>query len=176
MAEQTYYESKPSGKILVTWLFTKLLLHLLIYGVILFIVFFELPTFWSYIFGSYTGKMVITILFALIVIIFLYLNFLYKTYLYKITDKGVYFKGGIIVKEDKFVPFFKITDVRTSQNIIEQIFSIKKLGFQTAGQTTTRSGYLKPEIEFEGLEDVEKPKQLVYQLIEKTKKSSKYDE
>lgn len=174
MAEQTYYESKPSGKVLVTWLFGKLLLYLLMYGLIIFVVFFELPTFWSWLY-AYIGNGLI-IIFIIIAVLILYLNFLYKTYFYKITDKGVYFKGGIIVKEDKFVPFFKITDVKTSQNIIEQILGIKKLSFQTAGQTADRYGHSKPEIQFEGLEDAEKPKQLVYQLIEKTKKTSKYDE
>ena len=175
MAEQTYYESKPSGKVLVTWLFTKLLLYLLIYGFVIFFVFIELESIRSWLF-TYSGKIILSIIFVIIAVTFLYLNFLYKTYVYRVTDKGVYFKGGIIVREDKFVPFFKITDVRTSQNIIEQILGIKKLGFQTAGQTAGRYGYLKPEIEFEGLEDAEKPKQLVYRLIEKTKKASKYDE
>ena len=175
MAEQTYYESKPSGKVLVTWLFTKLLLYLLIYGFVIFFVFIELESIRSWLFTS-SGKIILSIIFVIIAVTFLYLNFLYKTYVYRVTDKGVYFKGGIIVREDKFVPFFKITDVRTSQNIIEQVLGIKKLGFQTAGQTAGRYGYSKPEIEFEGLEDAEKPKQLVYQLIEKTKKASKYDE
>ncbi|MBS3101450.1 PH domain-containing protein [Candidatus Woesearchaeota archaeon] len=174
MAERTYYESKPSGKIIVTWLFTKLLLYLLIYGFVFIFIFIELPNLGSYL-SSSMGKTILVGLLVIIVVIFLYLNFLYKTYVYRITDKGIYFKGGIIIKEDKFVPFFKITDVRTSQNIIEQLLGIKKLGFQTAGQTAGRYGYSKPEIEFEGVEDAEKPKQLVYQLIEKTKKSSKYD-
>lgn len=178
MAEQTYYESKPSGKILVNWLFTKLSLSLLTFGFVYFIFFIELEStrIGSWLFTRSLGKIILSIIFVIIAMILLYLNFLYKTYVYRVTDKGIYFKGGIIVREDKFVPFFKITDVKTSQNIIEQILGIKKLGFQTAGQTAGRYGYFKPEIEFEGLEDAEKPKQLVYQLIEKTKKASKYDE
>ena len=118
------------------------------------------------------GRSIVSIIIGLVVIIFLYLIFLWKTYSYKVTDKGIYFKGRIIVRKQKFVPFFKITNVETTQNIIEQMLGINKLGFQTAGT----GGQPKPEIVFEGLEDIEKPKQLVYQLIEKTKKSSKSDE
>lgn len=167
MAEQTYYESKPSGKVVISWLFTKLLLYLLIYGFAFGYVFFRT----EFDFGWFSRSF-LSIIIGLIVIIFLYLIFLWKTYSYKVTDKGIYFKGGIIVRKQKFVPFFKVTNVETSQNIIEQMLGINKIGFQTAGA----GGQPKPEIMFEGLEEIEKPKQLIYQLIEKTKKSSKYDE
>lgn len=173
MPEQTYYESKPNRKIVIIWLLLYFLYFLLICGFI----FIGSPFAAAYLLGSTLGSLLgLFVLIVIIIVIPLYLNFLYKTYSYKITDKGVYFEGGIIVKEDKFVPFSKITDIRTSQNIIEQIFGVKKLGFQTAGQTTSIFGYLKPEIKFEGLEEIERPKQLVYQLIGKTKKTSKYDE
>ena len=49
------------------------------------------------------------------------------------------------------------------------MLSISKLGFQTAGA----GGRPIPEIVFEGLEDIEKPKKLVYELIEKEKKNSR---
>jgi len=166
MVEQTFYESKPSGKVVVTWIFTKLLLYLLIYGFVFFIT--EKNGFG--LFGN-IGTIMLSII-GLILIILVYLIFLWKTYSYKVTDKGIYFKCGIIVRKQKFVPFFKITNVETTQNIIEQMLGINKLGFQTAGT----GGRPIPEIVFEGLEDIEKPKQLVYQLIEKAKKSSKYDE
>lgn len=167
MAEQTSYESKPSCKVVIVWLFTRLLLYLVIYGLILG--FFFLRNDFNF---GWDGSSILFIIIGLIIIIFFYLILLWKTYSYKITDKGIYFKGGIIVRKQKFVPFFKITNVETTQNIIEQILGISKLGFQTAGT----GGQPIPEIVFEGLEEIEKPKQLVYRLIEKTKKSSKYDE
>lgn len=147
------------------------MLYLLIYGFILGFVFFRAGTAGFSLFEN-IGTTIIFIIIGLILIIFIYLVFLWKTYSYKVTDRGIYFKGGIIVRKQKFVPFFKITNVETTQNIIEQMLGINKLGFQTAGT----GGRPTPEIVFEGLEDVEKPKQLVYQLIEKAKKSSKYDE
>lgn len=167
MAEQTLYETKPSGKVVVTWLFTRFLLYLLVYVFVLG--YFLLRKGLSL--GLFGGS-VLFIIIGLIVITFLYLVFLWKTYRYKITDRGIYFNGGIIVRKQKFVPFFKITNVDTTQNIVERMLGINRLGFQTAGAGAQQ----RPEIVFDGIEDIEKPKQLVYQCIEKTKKSSKFDE
>ena len=150
MAEQTVYKSKPSWKVIIIWIFSKLLLQMLIYGLFGYFIISRLEFEW---FNSY----VLLTIIGLVAIIFLYLIFLWKTYDYKVTNKGIYFKGGIIVKKQKFVPFFKVTNVEASQNIVEQILGINKIGFQTAGT----GGQPKPEIVFEGLEDVEKPKKLV---------------
>jgi len=177
MAEHTYYQSKPSRKVIIIWIFTKLLLTVFlfgfIFGYILLRIFLDTKEYSRGVFPI--GNIAIIIISIIIIIVFLsiiYLFFLLKTYSYKISDKGVYFTGGIIVKKQKFIPFFKITNVEASQNLIEQMLGIHKLSFQTAGT----GGQPIPEIFFEGLTEIEKPKQLCYQLIERTRKSSKYDE
>lgn len=161
--EKILYESKPSGKVIVTWLFSRLLIYLVI-----FLFFWYFISIIRWIFGfSYTK--IFNILVVLFVVIFLYLILLWKTYNYKITDKGVNFSGGIIIRKQKFVPFFKITNVEITQNLIEQMLGISRIGFQTAGT----GGQPIPEIVFEGLENTEKPKHLVYKFIEKKSKSAK---
>jgi len=165
MVERTYYESKPSGKVVVTWIFTKLLLSLFMIGFLFGFIFLGAKEEGHSLFGNI--GIVLAIATGLIILIFIYLVFLWKTYSYKVTDKGIYFKGGIIVRKQKFVPFFKITNVETTQNLIEQMLGINKIGFQTAGT----GGQPIPEIVFEGIEDIEKPKKLVYQLMEKSKKA-----
>ena len=159
MEEKTNYESSPDGKIIFKCFFTKLLLYLIILVFIWFIV-------GSRIFPGINYAQILPIFIGLTFIILIYLIFLSKTYNYKITDRGIYFNGGILLKEQKFVPFFKITNVVTSQNIIEQLLGISQIGFQTAG---TGSNYI-PEIIFEGIKEIERPKKIALQLMEKNKK------
>jgi len=97
----------------------------------------------------------------------IYLIVLRRTYHYKITDKGVYFIGGVIVKKQKFVPFYKITNIVTSQHILERILGIGRVGVQTAGM----GGYAIPEIVFEGLTDPEKVNNLLKSLMERTQET-----
>ena len=128
------------------------------------------------IFGFGTKNITPSIL-LLISVVFIFLTVIYaillwKTYHYKITDKGVYFKGGLIIRKEKFIPFFKITNAEVTQTIFDQLLGIYSLGIQTAGT----GGRSKPEILFGGLIDTEHPKQIIYKFIKSVKKSSKYSE
>lgn len=184
MTERTYYESKPSKKVFVDWMFTKVSRPLEAFILFLFIL---VSLFYAnsssnsenYTLGNFFSASITTIIIIgtiiTLFIVFIYFYFLSKTYHYKITDKGIYFDGGILIKKQKFVPFFKVTNVEISQNIIEQMLGISNIKIQTAGPTAGLGGFL-PEIILEGLEEVEKPKQLIYKLIKKAKQSKKYDE
>lgn len=174
-AEKTYYESKPAAKVLWIWFFTKAVLPVVL--IMFFFVWFIAAPVSLLMLKTGTSSfalVVVTAVFAvaLILLAFVYLIFLRKTYVYKITNKGIYHKGGILRKREKFVPFFKITNTEASQGIIEQILKLNTLSFQTAGT----GGRPLPEIVFEGLEDVENPKKIAYAMIERTRKASKYDE
>ena len=167
MAEQIYYEAKPTWKVVFNWLLGRWFLTVVICLILFFPMLYipDFNTLRDYIFNN-TGLLLVVAL-ILLLCISAYLFFLYQTYTYKITDKGISCSGGIIVREDKFVPFSKITDIKTSQNIIERVLGISTISIQTAGQTITQNGYSIPEIMLEGLEDAEKPKQLLYQFIGK---------
>ena len=56
---------------------------------------------------SLFGNIATTILFiiiGLVLAIFVDLILLWKTYSYKVTDKGIYFDGGIFIRKQKFNP------------------------------------------------------------------------
>ncbi len=175
VAEKTYYEAKPAKKVLWIWFFTKAVLPIVL---ILFFFgwFLALPL--SLVMlktgASLFTTVAIIIAFAAVLILlsFIYLIFLRRTYIYRITNKGIYHKGGILIKREKFVPFFKITNTEASQGILEQVLKLNTLSFQTAGT----GGRPMPEIVFEGLIDIENPKKITYHMIEKTRKASRYDE
>ncbi len=156
MDEQVYYEGKPAKKVIVIWIFTKLLYFLT------FLVFFGFSVFLKYSLPySYWFTVGVFVIFILFIV---YLYFLQKTYHYKITDKGAYFSGGIIIRKQKFVPSYKITNIVTSQNIIERALGINKIGIQTAGM----GGYARPEIVFEGLVNPTEPADILRDLLKKT--------
>ena len=50
------------------------------------------------------------------------------------------------------------------QTLVDQMFGVKRLGFQTAGQGASNF----PEITFQGLENADKPKEITLKMIEKT--------
>lgn len=153
MDEEIYYEGKPAKKVIVMWIFTKLLYFLT------FLVFFGFSVFLKYSL-SYSHWFAIGV-FVTFILFIIYLYFLQKTYYYKITDKGAYFSGGIIIRKQKFVPSYKITNIVTSQNIIERALGINKIGIQTAGM----GGYARPEIVFEGLVNSEEPADILRKMV-----------
>ncbi len=172
-AEKTLYEARPSKKTLILW-FLSSLISTLIIGVFIAAILsgFLLRTFLS-VSNPWTIVYIAIGAFILFIFIVLVYNiFLLKTYRYSITSRGLYFRGGIFVKREKLVPFFKITNVEVTQGILEQMLKLKRLSFQTAGT----GGRPMPEIVFEGLIDIENPKKITYHMIEKTRKASRYDE
>jgi membrane protein YdbS with pleckstrin-like domain len=160
--EKVLYEGKPSNRLFWSWSIKALLVL-----IVLFLIFGA-----NGIAVSVKTNMYSTIAFAFLgylvvfAILFAYLFFLLKTYKYKITDKGIYYSGGLLTKREKFVPFFKVTNVDVLQPFIDQMLGIKRLGFQTAGAGQSNI----PEITYPGLIDVDKPKQIVLKYIEKNGK------
>lgn len=152
MPEKTHWEGKPSWKVVILWAL-YLAVAVLVIGTGLFKISRIVGDIFSSVFAGFC---------ILVIIFIIYLVFLRKTYCYSITNKKVCFKGGIITKKQKLVPYHKITNVVVSQNILEQVLGISKIGFQTAGI----GGKATPEITFEGLVDAEKPKKLVEQFLE----------
>ena len=165
--EKEQYHGFPSAKVIIPWLFGRVSIVFFIglwFGVGSLQVYENLS--FSKIFVNVIGFLILAGL-----VILAYLIFLCKTYRYTITDKGIYFKGGIIVRSNKFVPFFKVTDVEVSQNLLEQILGINKLKFHTAG-----SMHMKPEIMFEGIVDATTPRDVAHKMIVKSTKGGKYSE
>jgi len=160
-SEKVLYEGKPSKKLFLSWSLKALLVLIglfIIFGANGIAVAAKANTY-SVIAFAFLGYLIV------FGIVFVYLFFLLKTYKYKITDKGIYFSGGILTKREKFVPFFKVTNVDVLQTFIDQMFRIKRLGFQTAGAGQSNI----PEITFPGLADAETPKSIVLKHIEKNK-------
>ena len=163
MNEKTLYETTPSAKVVVVWIFSRFTVGI---GFILgFILFFMMGSF--RINPLTIFSIGISVLPILLVILFVYYLFLYKTYRYKITERGIYLSGGILLKVSKFVPFFKITNVEATSNLIEQLLGVSKLSIHTAGQALSSQGFPFAEMTFEGIVDIETPKRLIYQCIKK---------
>lgn len=160
-SEKVLYQGTPSSKLIFSMGFKTLFILLILFiafGTNIFVIavhnnnyniFFNILIFYLSIF----------------VLILVYMYFLVKTYKYKITNKGIYFFGGLLTKREKFVPFFKVTNVDILQTFIDQLLGIKRLGVQTAGN----GGAQIPEITFQGLKDADKPKQIILKMIEKNK-------
>ena len=160
--EKVLYEGKPSNRLFWSWsikAFLVLIVLFIVFGANGIAVAAEGHAYQVIAF-AFLGYMVV---FA---VLFIYLFFLLKTYKYKITDKGIYYAGGLLTKREKFVPFFKVTNVDVLQPFVDQMLGIKRLGFQTAGAGQSNI----PEITYPGLIDVDKPKQIVLKYIEKNGK------
>ncbi|MBS3070592.1 PH domain-containing protein [Candidatus Micrarchaeota archaeon] len=99
---------------------------------------------------------------------FLWSGWLIKTYEYEITNKNVYFRGGILLKKQSIVPFFKITNLPNTQAVLDQILGITTIGVQTAGT----GGVALAEITFEGITNPDEVTELLKMQIEKSRKSS----
>jgi len=157
--EKVLYESNPSRRLFLSFGFKSLIVFLLLF------LFFGIDFFAK----QQTSQAIVYFCLTFILLFLvslLYLYFLVKSYKYKITDKGIYFSGGIITKREKYVPFFKITNVDVLQTFIDQILGISRLGFQTAGQGASNF----PEIKFQGLIDYDKPRKIALKYIEKDSK------
>ena len=154
--EKILYEGTPSKKLFWSWAVKATMILLVC------LLFLSPMIFAAESRGAFYFDLVFVLLIYIFVLIFLKIQL--ETYRYKITDKGIYFNGGFLTKREKFVPFYKITNVDVLQTFVDQIFGIKRLGFQTAGQGA--SNY--PEITFQGLTDAKNPKEIALKMIEKT--------
>ncbi len=100
----------------------------------------------------------------LIVIIFILYAFywflLLRTYDYEVNSENVIFRGGLIERTTKNVPYNKITNIELTQNLLERPLGLWKLHVQTAS-----TGNLKAEIVYVGLTDPEHFKELILKRI-----------
>ena len=174
--EKILYEGKPKKSILVLWFFSKAILSTIIFVFISFWAsgFFggmylttTHPEIQDNSFLSFLGISVLIYIFVVtlfFVSAIIYIFFLVKTYHYYITNQRIVFEGGIIVRKKRNIPFHKITDITISQNIIERILKMSSLEIYSA---STRPR--KAEISFAGLEDTEKPQQLIHSKLKNFK-------
>ena len=179
--EELLHELSPTPRILIIWLFTKVIWWSIGLGFV---------SFWltGVIFGllelgteteadSHIGFM--GILSASVFIVSLALSFVYavllrSTYRYFITSQRCVFVGGIIRYRERSVPYHKITDVELSINLIERILGMSSIRIFTPGTASSRSwGFWgssqAPELCFEGLVDSETPSESINVLVRDSK-------
>lgn len=95
-----------------------------------------------------------------VVIGLLYSECLRRTYVYFVSNQRCVFRGGIIVRVERSVPYHKVTDVEMRQNIVERMLGISKLNIFTPGTASVVNspfGGPRAEISFVGLADSETP-------------------
>ncbi|MFH1056406.1 MAG: PH domain-containing protein, partial [Candidatus Micrarchaeota archaeon] len=154
--EKSLWKGKPDPKIVWKWTLLKGLgwsiLAVILFAMFL-VIFKNLTAFFIAIAGAF-------------ILSFFWNTWLRKTYEYEITDKNVYFKGGILLKKQSIVPFFKITNMPNTQDVIDQVLAITTVGIQTAGT----GGQPFPEITFEGMTNPDEVTEILKQQIEKSRK------
>jgi putative membrane protein len=162
--EKILWQGTPSPRVLATWFFSKMGGFLLIIAVFFFafspLLFSKRYNFFPFIVA------IGGLLLFLAVLAFIYILLLRKTYEYCITSNRIIFKGGILLKTQRSVPFHKVTDIETSQHVLEQVLGISKLNIFTAG-----TGSMRAEIIFSGLKDTSEPERILKDII-KTYKST----
>ncbi len=156
--EKTLWEGKPSKKIIWKWTILKSFVLLAIFAVFFFL---SSPL----LFG---GSPVLLIVILPVLAFAGWNYFLWKTYEYRLTDKNAYFKGGILLKKQSIVPFFKITNLPNTQDVLDQVLGFTTVGIQTAGT----GGQPFPEVSFEGLVEPDAVTEILKSQIEKSRKSS----
>jgi len=167
MVENVLYSGEPSWRIVPA----RILRNLLAVGLFLvvFLILYSLKGFSLAAIVDATGISLAVFQVLVPLALFLYIFYtvlLWKTFRYRITNRGVYFEGGIFIKQQKFVPLIKITDVLLSQNIIDQLLGIATIHLQTPGQsTTTYRGTQKAEVSLVGLTAPEEPKRILLKLL-----------
>jgi uncharacterized membrane protein YdbT with pleckstrin-like domain len=157
MEESVLYEARPSAKVIVLWFFRSIL-------IIAIFCFFLSFSFMSLLFsaGIYnyiTNILLLTALISFVLLVYFFIK--WKTYQYKVALDGIYFSGGVLVHKQKYIPFYKVTDVEISQDLLERLLGINSLGFQTAGAGAQN----RPEIIFEGLVDAKGPMEITHKHL-----------
>ena len=179
--EELLHELSPSPKVLIIWLFTKVIWWSMGLGFVSFWItgmtysLLELGTKTES--DAQLGLM--GILSAGVFLVSLALSFFYavilrSTYRYFITSQRCVFVGGIIRYRERSVPYHKITDVELSINIIERIIGMSSIRIFTPGTGSSRSwGFWgtsqAPELCFEGLLDSEAPSESINVLVRDSK-------
>jgi putative membrane protein len=155
--EKILYQCKPDPKVVIVWVLTKLFVFLILIGYFMFSFYFSRRVSVG---ASLAMGFFLWLFLILFIILFIYLFFLRKTYEYYITNQRIIFKGGLLLRKVRSVPFHKITDVEKSQHILETILGIWKVNVFTPG-----TGSLKAEIVFSGLKDPDTPERILKDLL-----------
>lgn len=180
--EKIIHEMRPARAILVMWFFSKCILPAFV-GVFI--------TFWCFAFfggvlaaraASDSPWPIVRALIAAPVVggVVLFLALIYcvhlrRTYVYYVTNQRCVFHGGILRRVERSVPYHKVTDVETSQNIVERAFGISKLNIFTPGTASVMPTPFSPfggqraEISFVGLADSETPAETINEILRKFK-------
>ena len=164
--EKIQYESNPNVKVILYWIVVRCSLIIIAFAFFIYVGIFiyeiqNSGTDFVNRLGRATSIAVVSGI-GIAILVSFYLNILRKTYHYRITDKGIYFQGGIMLKKQKFIPHDEITNTEIKQTIVERILRVSRLGIQTAGF----GGQQKPEIVFEGLDDVDEVKKLINKNVQ----------
>lgn len=164
--EKVLYKGWPQPAVLFFWFFKSLLISLVIFwffGIFGFTIFIPLASVFGVFSLAVIGIYALGFLF-LFAIVFIYHIYLRKTYEYYATNQRVVFKGGLLYKRTRNVPYHKITDVEISQNIFEQILKIYTLRVHTAGM-----GGPMAEVRFIGLDDPREAEKIISKELKKFK-------
>ena len=174
--ESIVHEMGPASQILVIWFFSKCLLPTFVGAFVVFSIF----GFFGALIDAGGGvlisrwAMVATLIAAgvggVIVMVFAltYCVFLRRTYVYYVTNRRCVFRGGILVRVERSVPYHKVTDVERRQSIVERILGISRLNIFTPGTASVAtSPFLGQgaEISFVGLKDSETPAATINDLL-----------
>lgn len=87
----------------------------------------------------------------------------YNTILYKLTENEMVWRRGVWFKTTGIVPYNRITNIDIEQGPLSRKFGIASLKIQTAGYSvSTRAS---AEIKIEGIEEFEKLRELIMELV-----------
>ena len=167
--EEVVHEMRPERAILVIWFFSKCL-PLALAGAIATFVCFAILT--AAFFQHLEELMLVVAVTAVVVaaLTFMVLGLVYcaylrRTYVYYVTSQRCIFRGGILLRIERSVPYHKVTDVEMSQNIVERMLGISKLNIFTPGTGSMAGGGQRAEISFVGLADNETPAATVNEIL-----------
>ncbi|MHC4200147.1 MAG: PH domain-containing protein [Planctomycetota bacterium] len=172
--EEIIHELRPEPQILWIWFFSKSLPFApagfgLTFMVFMFLTAAFLQDAEDFMLGVAVMAAALAAV-AFLVLAFVYCVYLRRSYVYYVTNQRCVFKGGILLRIERSVPYHKVTDVEMRQNIIERILGISKLNIFTPGTASvvnTPFGGPRAEISFVGLADSETPAATINETLRK---------
>ena len=167
--ETIVLETKPSGRVVGVWLFTKAI------PAALWAVFCALPVWFIFINPAPRGAppphpqgfgfvFVGVVCLAILLAVHIYNVCLARTYAYQVTSHRFIFTGGIIRRTTHAVEHRRVTDVQFSQNLAEQALALSSVNLSTPGTVNggpNAKNRSMPELRLEGLIDGHK----VFEII-----------
>lgn len=172
--EEIIHEMRPAGAILVIRFFSKCLL---LAPVGAFAAFVSCMILTAAFFRDIEDLMLtiaitsaVVAAAALLTLAAAYCVYLRRTYVYYVTNQRCVFRGGILRRIERSVHYHKVTDVETSQNIVERALGISTLNIFTPGtgsMVATPFGGQRAEISFVGLKDSETPAATINEVLRK---------